>query len=330
MAQFKEPGSPNLQELIDSYNDEIMRYSRMASPIVPSEGARESSDRQPEKGEFEREGGMTERMYWNGDGKYGILRDENEHYGGNSDYSSGLIQPREAYDFYENAGASRSAEQPNRSASVSEREQWQRDLEQGLLDLKRGLEELAEGQRELREGQLAYERGAAERDFWRSQGSASAAVSHSADDPPFVPPQPHSQVGAVPQNPPNIPPAQSPTSIPSDGEGVGYLRVAVVTARQSAPVPGALVRVFAPTPQGNILIASAVTNEDGKIPPLSLPTGLSSTSNESYASPFFNYDVSVTADGYYPRDDLIAQIFNGVTGYLTVDMIPLPEFDRSI
>ena len=122
---------------------------------------------------------------------------------------------------------------------------------------------------------------------------------------------------------PEYPAARSEQSIDSDGSGMGYLQVITYTARQASPISGARVTVFRPSAKGNILISSGDTNDDGKTPLLSLPTGTSS--GGGFAAPFSLYNVSVTAEGYMPRNYLPAQIFDGITAVLPVEMIPLPD-----
>ena len=117
--------------------------------------------------------------------------------------------------------------------------------------------------------------------------------------------------------------AQSGQSIASDGTGMGYLQVGVYTARQSTPIPNARVTIFKSTEQGSELFASAMTDDDGRIPLIQVPVGTSST--DQINAPFEIYNVSVTADGYYPRNELQAQIFSGITALLWVELTPLPD-----
>ena len=242
---------------------------------------------------------------------------------------------------------------------MTEQEIWMRELEQGLRDLQRGLEELAQGQRDLLAGQEAYRQGIAERDRWRqaavptampispSSGRNETAqpgenpMSGSNNAPPMPGGMNEREAGVLPpaQNRPgqqqsneNAPvepispdgrSAQSPESIPSDGMGTGYLQVGVYTARQSNPISNARVTVFRETPEGKELYASATTDDDGKIPLLQMPVGTSSAGGVS--APFAIYDVSVEADGYYPRNELQAQIFDGITALLWVELTPLSD-----
>ena len=338
MSQIRNTGSHGLQQLIDSYNEEIMRYSRLASPETDAESEtfrqsaeKELAERQREEGEFEAERGVTEQSYWLGKGKYGMIRETAEE---SRSVSSAEMTARKGEPAPPN-----DIETPDNKHRIDNppQKQWLADLEQGLLELKRGLAELAEGQRELREGQLAYLNGIAERDcrlgqkngqthenasgnvsdedYYQSGGFIpSAGAAHGSDSFP-------TPSGAVPIDPPDTPPAQSPYSVPSDGTGFGQLQAAVYTARRSVPIPGALVTVFS----GGAPYASYTTDIDGKTPVIQLPAGISSSPDDSYASPFTNYRVIATADGYYPQNDLTAQIFSGQTALLPVEMVPLPD-----
>ena len=303
MSQFRENDSPSLQKLIDSYNDEIMRYSRMASP-----------DAQPQSGQT----GAEEHAELIGTRDYFDRQERGEPAEGRR-----YRQDEEEYAVKRQIDAEDGDEMPavqsgtaRNGASADEREWWLLELRQGLLELRRGMEELAQGQRELREGLLEYERGIAER---------GCRQAPNAD--PLV--QPRGTASIQPAPLPDImrdtPPAQSPESIPSDGVGYGELQTAVFTARRSLPIAGASVRIFLDTPQGRVLYASSETDADGKTPVIRLPAGTSSVPNADYASPFADYVASVSADGYYPRSELKAQIFSAERATLPVELTPLPD-----
>lgn len=434
MAQFKDSGSASLQELIDSYNDEIMRYSRMAQPqssggdertqgeIMREQGEfdieraaterrfwqtegkqglqrtateREVAEIQREQGEFEIERGITERRFWNGEGTQGMQTPSagrnNRPEPNEPLYPPHSHMPRpepneplerpDGMPKYGNTGfrsiaaaassgraVSSDTAAPDSNRTAAPQEQWVLDLQQGLRDLERGLQELAEGQRQLREGQLAYEQGIAERDRWRNmqQNMVTSATANAmnvqnsvysvqsapqnAQNQSFVrSPAPLSEKNenfsasdgkifpsrtgqitpadeALPELP-EYPTARGDQSIAADGSGMGYLQVIVYTARQASPISGARVTVFRPSAKGDILISSGETNDDGKTPLLSLPAG--TASGGGFAAPFSLYNVSVTAEGYMPRNYLPAQIFDGITAVLPVEMIPLPDFSQN-
>ena len=346
MAQIRNSGSHGLQQLIDSYNEEIMRYSRLASPgqhgnapdtaqePYSQSAGKDSAERQREESEFEAERGLTEQNYLLGKGKYGIIR--------RGDDENSFVPPDNGNTDGEHH-AKTVSEHAERFIGLEDSVQQQglADLEQGLRELKRGLEELAKGQRELREGLLAYLRGIAERDRqldqngqrmqcsaheyendddgygnWDYADGISVPSAGSLYDDSF-----HAPSGPVPSDIPDTPPAQSPYSVSSDGTGYGMFQASVYTARRSVPIPGALVTVFFDGKP----YAAYPTDGDGKTPAIQLPAGTASSQDESYAAPFVNYRVTVTADGYYPQNDLTAQIFSGQTAFLPVEMVPLPD-----
>lgn len=343
----------NLQELIDSYNAEMMRYSQKAQPAMPQQNSpanqRTAGEQALESGEEAIERGITERNYWLAQGKQGLQHgaptfprpEPNEPL-----YRPNSHMPRPEPDEPLERPVPHQSHimtQPAVTASATpaeptEQEAWLEELRLGLQELHRGLEELAQGQRELLAGQEAYRQGISERDRWLDVQQATAPASSSPSAQPYSPPisttdntsNPHAAPYSTPAPVQPIQPissngrsAQSQESIPSDGVGTGYLQVGVYTARQAMPIPNARVTVFRETSGGNEIYASETTDDDGKIPLLQLPTGTSSVS--AVSAPFVNYNVSVAADGYYPRSELQAQIFSGITAILWVELTPLPD-----
>ena len=251
---------------------------------------------------------------------------------------------------------------------VLDLQQGLRDLERGLQELAEGQRELREGQLAYEQGIAERDRWrnmqrAAEGMSAQAMTSPSTATVQNgqipASAPYFSPQNSSNQAFSAPAAPlaenggnfsssdgrifpsrtgqitpadkplpdlPDYPAAHSENSVDADGSGMGFLQVITYTARQATPIAGARVTVFRPSAKGDILISSGETNDDGKTPLLSLPTG--TASGGGFAAPFSLYNVSVTAEGYMPRNYLPAQIFDGITALLPVEMVPLPDFSR--
>ncbi len=394
----------SLQELIDSYNAEIMRYSQMAQPEhTTAAGQRTEGEKQRESGEEEIERGRTERDYWLGKGKQGLqsgspsaARDRRPE-PDEPLYRPGSNMPRpEPSEPLEPPKASILPAPP---AGTPDYDLWRREVENSLAELQRVISELQRSQQDIIAGHRnsssapqqshnfvpnpavspqkeastppnAHTPPQSEQKHTptlpplhirRNTPENSANILHStpvnahspASSAPLTPQNTHQNGISAPfmQNQPQnrgiifspqseqapssnagapISPissdqrsAQSSESIPADGTGTGYLQVGVYTARQSNPIPNARVTIFRTAPEGSELYASATTDDDGRIPLIQLPAGTSST--DTVSAPFSIYNVSVAADGYYPRSELQAQIFDGITAQLWVELTPLPD-----
>lgn len=182
---------------------------------------------------------------------------------------------------------------------------------QGIRDLEQGLLDLAQGEKDLREGIEAYEQGIRERDSWQSV--AAAAQPTPPFDPQFI------------TDPKRIA-AQDTGKKQSQSLGFGRLRINTSAARQAIPVEGAYVQVVKRTAQGDSLVGAASSNELGLTPFFELPVELSD--DGGMTAPFEEYLVNVSARGYQPIVGLIAQVFAGISGTLPVFLVPLSEEER--
>ena len=114
-------------------------------------------------------------------------------------------------------------------------------------------------------------------------------------------------------------------------ESIGFLIAEVRTANGAIPVENALVYVY-PSSEGqndrqNDVIYSLRTDSSGMTERVALPTQAKELSMAPNGSqPFTNYNVTVTAEGYYSSDKSRVPIFAGVTSILPFDIIPLSEY----
>ncbi len=198
--------------------------------------------------------------------------------------------------------------------SDPETQQGLAELRQGLRDLMNGLAELQAGLRELQQGLGGHMHKGHSGRAAHSEPSlpAAAALSGSA-----------AEIGDRVPVTPTIPgrvTAQGASPIPEDNYGT--LIVQVFTARRAEPVPGAQVAVTMPGDEGELLYKIMTTDEDGRTPSLRLPVAGYATGAPDYRSPFVNYRVYASADGFQPSGALTAQMFPGVTSILPVELIP--------
>ncbi|MBO5373910.1 MAG: carboxypeptidase regulatory-like domain-containing protein [Clostridia bacterium] len=107
-------------------------------------------------------------------------------------------------------------------------------------------------------------------------------------------------------------------------ENIGFLIVEVKTANGAIPLEGARVYVY--PIEENDAIYSLRTNSSGRTERVALEAKnkmLSLTPGND--EPFINYNVTVTAQGYYSADKSRVPVFEGVTSILPFDLIPLSE-----
>ena len=109
----------------------------------------------------------------------------------------------------------------------------------------------------------------------------------------------------------------------------GTLISQIYTSQAQLPVAGATVAITQPTKNGrHHLTALRVTNKNGKIAPIELPTppidqSLSPSATDT--QPFAQYDLWVQATGYEVALIQAVQVFPDTETIQKVDLIPLPE-----
>ena len=113
---------------------------------------------------------------------------------------------------------------------------------------------------------------------------------------------------------------------------VGTLVVNAFTAGGALPVPGTVVRITGVNEENRTVEYSVITDIDGITEKISLPTpsrqlSLSPGSTEqSYAQ----YNIEISAPGYYTKRLFNVAVFEGTETLQQVNMIPLPENERGV
>ncbi len=109
----------------------------------------------------------------------------------------------------------------------------------------------------------------------------------------------------------------------------GTLIAQIYTSQAQLPVAGATIAITQPsTNVHHRLIALRVTNKNGKISPVFLPTPpirQSLSPDATDAPPFAQYDLWVQASGYEVALIQDMQVFPDTETIQKVELIPLPE-----
>ena len=115
--------------------------------------------------------------------------------------------------------------------------------------------------------------------------------------------------------------------------GIGYLIVAVSTARGAIPLENASVNIRASEEKENALSYALLTDRDGKTEKLALPAPsvkLSQTPQNAPSSlPYARYRIDVSKEGYYRQIYENVAVFDGITAIQPAILIPLPETART-
>ena len=105
----------------------------------------------------------------------------------------------------------------------------------------------------------------------------------------------------------------------------GTIMVHAFTSRAQLPVAGATIVISQQTEEKkHMLYAVRVTNENGEIPPVQVPTPMGSR-NPGTETPYTLLDVWVEHPGYQLELIRNAQVFSGTDSVLEVALIPLAE-----
>lgn len=109
----------------------------------------------------------------------------------------------------------------------------------------------------------------------------------------------------------------------------GYLTVRTYASRAQLPIEGAVVTLTEPTEQGPRLIASRITDENGQIPVIAVPTPNKSESlSPGIAKPFAAVELTVDHPDYDRVLIENLQIFADIVTQQNIALLPrsdLPE-----
>lgn len=112
----------------------------------------------------------------------------------------------------------------------------------------------------------------------------------------------------------------------------GYLKIKAQTASGALPLPDISVRITS-VDEGNLGVTySLITDRDGEIRTLALPTP-PKVFSESPGAPetvFSKYSVEAIGEGVYKKQIIDIEVFSGITTLLTLDMIPLGNYTTGV
>ncbi|NLT08265.1 MAG: carboxypeptidase regulatory-like domain-containing protein [Ruminococcus sp.] len=110
------------------------------------------------------------------------------------------------------------------------------------------------------------------------------------------------------------------------GSGTGYILVNVRTGDESSAVEGASVLITAIVEGNRVIVASALTDQNGTAGKIRVPAPDISHSQQPAADrrPYNLFDVSVTARGFFNARSVDVPVFSGITSVQNFSMIPVP------
>ena len=344
----KSTQGQNLQDIIDSYNNELMRLHRRSAqsepasdaasaapaasddgsrvdgiPAVPARTGAPSAPETSGLSEAEREQWLKDLE----DGLEELRKGLIELAKGQKELSDGLREWQEGMQQAIPASAGASPSVMDSGESIA----WLKALEAGMEELRRGLTELAKGQKELSDGLSQWREGMnAPANGGRPAYNASAVNDMPAPDvvgPDTASPHMHGIAG-IPSEPPINDPIADIVTHPA---GHGNLCVTVNAARQAVPIVGASVTVTLPVSDYELLYSFVSTDGSGRSPEIELPVyedrlseHIPPTADGTGITPEYRtYRVRVQAAGFRMKDDLIAEIFDGISSTLNVELEPL-------
>lgn len=125
--------------------------------------------------------------------------------------------------------------------------------------------------------------------------------------------------------------SREPVSEDILGKEIGYIKVNVRTGDDSEPIENASIQITAIVDGNRLHIASGITDKSGTAPRFAVPAPSVSLSQQPDPNirPYSNYDISVTADGFFNARSVDVPVFMGITSVQSFSMVPVPLFMKS-
>ena len=113
---------------------------------------------------------------------------------------------------------------------------------------------------------------------------------------------------------------------------LGTLTVKTYTAGGALPVAQSIVRVIGVDTENKFIEFSVITDRDGITPKLVLaaPGKSASLSPSPTQAPYAQYNIEITADGFYPKRIENVALFSGIDTYQSVNMVPLAVYEKGV
>lgn len=105
----------------------------------------------------------------------------------------------------------------------------------------------------------------------------------------------------------------------------GTVTVRIYTAGGALPIAESVVRIHGVDEENRFVEYSVLTDVDGVTEKITLPSParLYSLTPDAAEAPYANYDIEVTADGYYTKRIKNVAVFSGINSIQEINMIPL-------
>jgi len=114
------------------------------------------------------------------------------------------------------------------------------------------------------------------------------------------------------------------TNLSKNRSGTGYIIIRTSTAMGAIPVIGAIVNISGADKENSDIIISLRSDRNGTTEKISLPAPSKRfSSSPGNTLPYSLYNLEVFAEGFYTRNYVNIPIFDGITSYQSVELIPL-------
>ena len=110
----------------------------------------------------------------------------------------------------------------------------------------------------------------------------------------------------------------------NDISGTGYMIIRTSTAMGAIPISGAIINISGAEQKNSDIIVSLRSGSNGTTDKTPLPAPPKQFSAApSRILPYSLYNLEVLSEGFYTRNYVNIPIFDGITSYQSVELIPL-------
>ena len=112
----------------------------------------------------------------------------------------------------------------------------------------------------------------------------------------------------------------------------GTMIVKTYTAGGALPVAKSVVRIRGGEEENRFVEFTLMTDVDGLTPKINLPAPQknSSLSPNPKEAPYAQYDIEISADGYYPKTITGVALFSDTDTFLPVNMFPVAIYKNGV
>ena len=112
----------------------------------------------------------------------------------------------------------------------------------------------------------------------------------------------------------------------------GTLIIKTSTAGNALPVAKTVVRISGGDEENRFVEFTFLTDADGLTPRITLPSPPRSASLSPSPSefPYAQYNIEISAEGYYPKRINNVALFSGTNSFQPVNMIPIAVYENGV